>query len=230
MGVTDKKGIIRTLPLALDDDALLAKAAAEGHAGALRAIWDRHSGMVRGLLRRTIGPSAEIDDLVQETFLRLFRLVPRLRDADKLKSFLVGIAVRVAREELRRRRIRRWLTLAGPGDVPEMTAPRADLEAAEALARLYALLDRVDATTRVVFVLRFVEQMSTAEVAEVLDCSLATAKRRVLRATTKVQGIALRDPALASFVSHYAGAEPRQDAGGNEGTASHAVRRGTRDD
>jgi RNA polymerase sigma-70 factor (ECF subfamily) len=198
-GKTQSRGVLRALPAA-DDDAALARNAAQGDAAAARIIWDRHAAMVRGLLRRTMGPG-DVDDLVQESFLRFFRLIGRLRDPDKLRAFLVGISLRVAREELRRRRVRRWLTLSGDGQLPEATAPASDMEGAQALGRLYELLDRIDATSRTVFVLRYVEQIPTAELAEIMECSLATAKRRVQRATAKVHKLAAQDAALVSFVS-----------------------------
>jgi RNA polymerase sigma-70 factor (ECF subfamily) len=169
---------VRALPLSFPDDASLARAAAEGHPAAARCVWERYS-----------------------TF---FRLVHRLREADKMRSFLVGISIRVAREELRRRRVRRWLTLSRDGNVPER-ARATDLDAAEALGRLYALLDRVDADTRLVFVLRHVEQIPTAELTDVLGCSLATAKRRVKRATERIERLAQSDAALMAFVRKPSG-------------------------
>jgi RNA polymerase sigma-70 factor (ECF subfamily) len=214
---TDAK--VRALPIAFPDDASLARAAAEGHPAAARCVWTRYSVLVRRLLIRSVGPT-DADDLVQESFLRFFRLVHKLRDADKLRSFLVGITIRVAREELRRRRVRRWLSLSRDGNVPER-GQTTDLDAAEALGRLHALLDRVDADTRLVFVLRHVEQMPTVELADVLGCSLATAKRRVKRATDRIELLARRDPALASFVEDPRSAEePRDDdpqTGGQHG-------------
>ena len=194
----EREAVVRALPLSFRDDAALAQAAAEGHPAAAREIWDRHAATVRGLLRRMVGPG-ELDDLVQETFLRFFDNVSRLREPDKLTSFLIGISVRIAREELRRRRVRRWLTLRPPPSLPEPVTT-SDFEGAEALRRLYEILDRLDPDTRLVFVLRYVEEIPASELTEVLGCSLATAKRRVKRATELIEKMALRDPTLMAFV------------------------------
>ena len=181
-------------------EAALIAAAAKRHPEAARVMWDRYAVMVRRLILRTVGPS-EVDDLVQESFLRLFDCIERLRDAERLRSFVAGVTMRVAREELRRRKARRWLRLSDDGELsPPPSRRGGDIEAYEALNRLYALLDRLDADTRMVFVLRFVEEMPASEVAEVLEVSLATAKRRIRRAQAKVLTAARNDPSLASYL------------------------------
>jgi RNA polymerase sigma-70 factor (ECF subfamily) len=201
--------VVRALPFTFRDDAALARAAVEGHPAAARTIWDRHAGLVRGMLRRMIGP-AELDDLVQETFLRFFDNLVRLREPDKLTSFLIGITVRIAREELRRRRLRRWLTLRPLPALPE-PGRATDYDAAEALSRLYAILDRVDPDTRLAFVLRYVEEIPATELTDVLQCSLATAKRRIKRAGELVEKMAERDPALVAFVRNSRDSQPGEE-------------------
>ncbi|MEZ4446018.1 MAG: sigma-70 family RNA polymerase sigma factor [Polyangiaceae bacterium] len=191
---------VRALPHVFATETALAEGVLAGNPAAARALWDRYAVLVRRLLQRALGRD-DVDDEVQDAFLRVHRKLPRLRERSKLRSFVVGVTMRVAREELRRRRVRRWLTLTPTGEVPERSAPPRDDEHAEALARLDAMLDSIDATTRAVFVLRFVEDMPTTEVAEALDCSLATAKRRVKRASELVAARAAADPVLAAFVA-----------------------------
>src|SRR5687767_8818427 len=85
------------------DDAALARALGEGSPWAEEVAWDRFSPLVRGMLRRSLGPGAEVEDATQEVFIRFFQKVARLRDAAALRSFLIGIAVRVVRKQLRMR-------------------------------------------------------------------------------------------------------------------------------
>jgi RNA polymerase sigma-70 factor (ECF subfamily) len=150
------------------------------------------------MLRRTLGPGNDIDDHVQETFVRFFRSARNLRDAARLSSFVVGITMRVARTELRRRRLRRWLHLSETGVLPD-TGYTADPEGREAVRRLYAVLDQLDDRARVVFVLRFVEGLELTEISQALGCSLATTKRRLARASQRVLVLARREPALAAY-------------------------------
>lgn len=204
---TPRLSLVRRVRLADLDDAALARAAAEGHAGAPEVLWDRHAALVRGVLRRTFGPGAEVDDLVQETFLQLFREIKNLRDPGALRAFILGIAVRIARSALRRRRLRRWLWLTDSGDLPDTMANDVDGEAREALARLYALLDKLDDRARLLFVLRHVEGLELTETADALGVSLATAKRHLAKVTARVHALAARDPLLARYL------DPTEEAG-----------------
>lgn len=178
----------------------MARAVLEGQPGAPAAAWDRFSPLVRGLLRRSLGPGNDVEDHVQEVFLRFFREIPRLREVSLARSFLVGITVRVARSELRRRRFRRWLSLTDDGAIPDIAAPTSEA-ARDALRRLYALLDRVADDERLAFVLRHFEGFELTEVAAGLGVSLATAKRRVARVTAHVHAQISRDPVLAAYLA-----------------------------
>jgi RNA polymerase sigma-70 factor (ECF subfamily) len=182
------------------DDAELIAAAIEGDPSAAGAIWDRYSKLVRGVLRRTLGPGRDVEDQVQDVFLQLFKDVGALRDPSALKSFLIGVAIRVARAELRRRRVRRWLWLTDDGTVPDAAGEAIDEDGREAVKRLYTVLDRMDDQGRMIFALRFIEGLELTDVAAAMDVSLATAKRHLSRVTERVRLIAGRDPVLSTYI------------------------------
>lgn len=190
---------VHRLPFA-GDDAALVRALTEGSAAAAATMWDRYATLVRGILRRSIGPDAEVDDAVQEVFLRFFKQVSNLRDPGALRPFVIGIALHVAGTELRRRRVRRWLRLTDDGTLPDRAAPSDDDDARAALRRLYAMLDRLDDGSRLLFVLRHVEGMELTELAAALGTSLATIKRRLAKVTDRVLAMIDRDPDLAGYV------------------------------
>lgn len=192
--------LVRPSSLAGLDDAGLARAAAEGQPGAAGVVWDRYGALVHGLLRRVLGPGGDVEDQAQETFLQFFREVKNLRDPAALRPFLLGIAVRVARSALRRRRLRRWFSLTDSGALPDEPAEGVDEGAREAVARLYALLDRLDDRARLLFVLRHIEGLELAETAQASGMSLATAKRHLAKVTARVHAMAERDPLLAAYV------------------------------
>jgi RNA polymerase sigma-70 factor (ECF subfamily) len=184
-------------------DAELVLAVRQRAPHAAGQVWDRYSVLVRRILLRMLGPSSEVEDAVQEAFLRLFRDVDGLRDPSVLRSFLIGITLHVAGSELRRRRARRWLFLSSDGTLPE-PEPVADadgLHEREALRRLYRVLDRVGTRTRSVFVLRYVEGLPLAQLSAVLGCSLATTKRRVADAAQRVTRLAEGDELLAPYLA-----------------------------
>lgn len=186
-------------PPGVDLHELVALAKAKDPRAAAR-IWDQYEGLVRGVLRRTIGPDAELDDLVQEVFVGFFRNVGGLRDPSALSSFLTGIAIRTARGTLRKRRVRRWLRLTDAGEVPEVADASIDPRAKEAVRRLYAVLDELGARERLAFVLRYGEEYELTEVAAALECSLATAKRSIAQAEAHVLDRARADAHLARYV------------------------------
>jgi RNA polymerase sigma-70 factor (ECF subfamily) len=182
-------------------DAELVAMAQERDPRAATLVWDRYAHMVRGILCHTVGPSADVDDLMQDVFVGFFKSVDSMRDPSALKSYLVGIAIRTARTMLRKKRVRRWLHLTDSGDLPETASPTEDPRARAAVRRLYALLDELDDRDRMAFVLRYAEGYELTEVASALGVSLATAKRSIARAEGFVLNRARSDVRLRDYVA-----------------------------
>jgi RNA polymerase sigma-70 factor (ECF subfamily) len=184
-------------PESVDEE--LARAACSGDPRAAIAIWRRFGVQVRSKLLRWIG-SHDLDDHVQEVFSRLFEQLPRLRQPSALRSFLIGITLRVACTELRRRR--RWrLRLTATGELPDLVQYGVDDGSArEALSRFEAILCRLAPKTRRVFLLRHVEKLELVDVAAAMEISLATVKRHLARASMRVFAMAEREPALADYL------------------------------
>lgn len=170
-----------------------------GEAWAAQEVWDRHGASVRRLLARALGPRAEVEDLTQETFMRVYTRIDGLREAGALREFILAVAVNVLKHELRRRWVRRRVLLSDSGSVPEVEAPSADPEAREALARCYAILDKLGPRERAAFVLRYMEERTLEEVASGMGVSLSTAKRLVNRAAQRVGKHVGNDQGLRDF-------------------------------
>ena len=171
---------------ARDRDIELARALMEGSNQAAELAWERYSPLVHRIVSRAIGPDAEVEDVTQEIFYRLFSRIGTLRKPEALRSFVISFAIRIVKWELRRRRARRWLTLSETGDVPDEQQMVMDAESRYSLRRLYSLLDRLSTRERLVLVLRHVEGMTLEEIAEAMELSLATVKRGLRRATLRV--------------------------------------------
>jgi len=167
-------------------DLELARALIDGTANAAEAAWERYAPLVHRIVSRAIGPDAEVEDVTQEIFYRLFSRIRTLRKPEALRSFVISFAIRIVKWELRRRRARRWLTLSETGDVPDEQLMVMDAENRYALRRLYGLLDRLSTRERLVLVLRHVEGMTLEEIAAAMDLSLATVKRGLRRASARV--------------------------------------------
>jgi RNA polymerase sigma-70 factor (ECF subfamily) len=189
----------RSTNTAAEDIALVAALRA-GDPRAYATAWTELGPMVRRLVTRFFGPGAEPLDLSQEVFLRLFRRIDELRSPDGLRGFVAGICLGVSRNEARRMRVRAWVRLTSTGTLPDVATPPSDIEAREALRRLYRILDRVSADDRSLFVARFLEKMEIEDVARVHGLSFGTAKRRIARAVTRINRIMKRDDALSSYL------------------------------
>ena len=194
--------------LADADDASIVRLLREGDPRAPRVVWDRFAPMVHRILKRAFGPRHEIDDLAQDVFLVLFDRIDTLRDPTVLRAFIMSITAHTIRRELRRKTAARWLML---GDIFEGRARDSDLDSREAVERLYRILDRLGSDDRTAFVLRFLEGLELVEVAQATGVSLATAKRRLVRAWDRVVKHAQRDGALVEFVTRL-GRSPGPEA------------------
>jgi RNA polymerase sigma-70 factor (ECF subfamily) len=181
-------------------DAQLVAAILQGDPGAPRAVWERFAPLVRRIVRRSLGPSFDIEDVVQDVFLRLFDRVGTLRDPAALRAFLVSITMLSVRGEVRKRRVRRMVGLAPAAQLAELRVVHTDHAAREALARFYELLDRLNTRERAAFVLCYVEQMSDSEVASALNVSIPTVRRSSARAYERVMMLARKDPSLVDFM------------------------------
>lgn len=187
--------------LAQADDATLARAAGSGDPRATSVLWDRFSPLVRRMLRRTLGPRAAVEALLQEVFLRVLRQLGSLTASAQLKPFVVSITARVLNAELKRYRVRRLLRLPKPWRGPERAEAGPSSAAQTALSALYRILDDLDADARLAFTLRYFEGLQVSELALATDTSLASARRRLARATARVEAAVSRDAAFGAYTT-----------------------------
>ena len=195
----DKATMLLAKPESDDlDDEVLLRLAALGCTEAHVAIWARYAPRVRSIVRRSIREESDVEDLVQEIFLQFYRSHTLLRDREALPSFICAISYRVTINEIRFRRARK--RTAHGGQWPGSTfAPPADFEAREAMAGIRAVLDRLDPTDRTAFVLRHVDGLQLSEIADILDKSLATVKRRLARIARRVNAMSKNDQRLVEY-------------------------------
>ena len=168
------------------EDVQLFERVRAGGPDAARRLFDRYGEDVHRIIRRIMGPDQDHDDAVQDAFIKIVRGASSVREADRLRSWVISVAANTARNRLRARS-RFWRRFGGRS-AREPVDLAGDVEAHTELRAVYRHLDRLDPDTRTAFVLRYVEQYSLEEVARASGCSLATAKRRIAKART-----ALRD-------------------------------------
>lgn len=105
------------------DTVALVTAAQAGDEAALAALVSAHLPLVYGVIGRALGRHADVDDLVQETMVRVLRGLPGLREPDRFRSWVGAIAQRQVQLHLR---ARREPLLSLPEDGAELTDPTGD--------------------------------------------------------------------------------------------------------
>ncbi len=183
------------------DRAALVSALCRGDEGAAAALFHEYVPLVERIVGRVLGVDAELPDVTQDVFVRALGSVHRLRDPQALTDWLMQIAICTATDCVRRRQRRRWLRFVDPAELETPEPTGVDHPAREALSVTYRILDRFPIEERTVFVLRFMEGYGLEQVALSCGCSLATAKRRLQRASARFQNLARREPALRPFAS-----------------------------
>jgi RNA polymerase sigma-70 factor (ECF subfamily) len=165
-----------------DDHVWVAESLA-GDPDAFRALFDRHAGSVRRFLRDLGRDDALADEATQETFVRAYRRLATLRDDQRLRPWLLGIARRVFLEELRRRRPR--VTLDALDALPDppggARSPEADLLVAEEAVLFRAALARLGAERRGALLLRIDHGLTYDEIASVMGLSPAQVRNELHR-------------------------------------------------
>jgi RNA polymerase sigma-70 factor (ECF subfamily) len=162
----------------------LVRRARQAEPLAFELLYRRHAGFAMTLAVRIQGTANDVEDVVHDAFLRAHDRLSELRDDGAFRPWLGSIVVRLVRTRLRRRRVLGALGLSSPDPVEldAVAASDADPESRVLLAQIYSLLHTMPADDRIAWTLRYVEHHRLEMVATLTECSLATAKRRILRA------------------------------------------------
>lgn len=172
----------------LSDEALLA-ACGTGDNAALGALFDRFNLAVYWFVARLRGTD-EIarDDLVQETFLEAQRIAARFRGTSSVKTWLLGIAANVTRQQARSER-RRRVRQAHFVERLELVSDPLDthVDRRRLLARIHDAMARLPHDQQVAFILCDIEQLPAVEVAAALEVPVGTLGRRLHHARKAVR-------------------------------------------
>ena len=164
------------------------------------AVYDRFGGLINRLVWRILGADPEHDDLVHQVFLQVVQNIARVRDPEALRGWIATVTVNTVRSHLRRRWLRRALVRTDSLVTSSALAPAPDYEARRVLQATYDILERLPAQERIAFTLHHIDKRKLTEVAKMVGCSLATLKRRILRADRRFCKMANRDPNLRDRV------------------------------
>jgi RNA polymerase sigma-70 factor, ECF subfamily len=173
-------------------DAATVSRARAGDADAFRLLVERHSQPIFRVAYRMTGNEHDADDVVQETFLRVYRQLEKFEERSNFGTWLHRIAINCALDLLRARgRIDRHY--GGDPESPEVTAASSDpqqdrlLLSAELREKVAAAMEQLSGNERTAFVLRHFEGMPVDEIGRTLGIQVNAAKHTIFRAVRKLR-------------------------------------------
>jgi|tagenome__1003787_1003787.scaffolds.fasta_scaffold20680917_2 RNA polymerase sigma-70 factor (ECF subfamily) len=173
-----------------DIDAITLRRAQKGDRTAQAALINRYQQPVFALLWRIAGPErALVEDLAQETFLRVLRALPRFEPSGRarLVTWILTIATRLAINHARTRVVRSD-DVVPPGGVPAaLLPPDQDAERKKLGAALLGAIEGLGPHFRAAFLLRELHGLRYEEIAETLEVDVGTVKSRLSRARALLQ-------------------------------------------
>ena len=191
------------IPVRITGEQELVAGLIERRATAVQALYSQYSGTVRRVLVQALGSDRDVEDLTQDTLITVIERASALRKVESLRCFVIGVAIRLAKNEMRKRAIRRFVGLDEIADIP-LIAP-FDAVASQGARHLYSALDRLELNARMAFVLRHVHGCDLAETASACGCSVATIKRKLNRAESRFGALVEGDPVLREFLHQVGG-------------------------
>jgi RNA polymerase sigma-70 factor, ECF subfamily len=183
------------------DDGVVARAAA-GDPEAFRTLFVRHKGDVARLVYRMLSAPGDLEDVVQEVFVQVFRSLKDFRGQAKFSTWLHRVTVNVVLMHRRSARSRPVLTEELPGELVGddlQTLPDEDVERRERMRAFQRLLAKLADKKRVVFVLHELEGLSPAEIAEVVGAPVLTVRTRLFYARRELEAMLGEEPTLAGL-------------------------------
>jgi len=166
---------------------LLARCRA-GESPAWKQLYDANFAFVERICRRLGTPEAELDDIVQETFVIAFKKLDHFSEG-RITTWLYRIAANVVSSRHRRRRIRTALFGLFTEPPPAPAVDRA-YDAREAQQQVALVLERMAPKKREVFALFELDGMSGEEIAERVGCKVETVWTRLHYARQDFERIA----------------------------------------
>lgn len=166
--------------LPMSDKALLA-ACAIGEESALGTIYDRHhQPLFRFISRVACGPGGDVEDLVQCTFIEVWKSAGRFHGKGTVRSWIFGIGANVSRHYIRSE-VRRRFAIDTLSERPQAEVRRPDerVAVAQMVDKLGDALRRLTHDQRVAFVLCDIEGVSGVEAARVVGVRQGTLWRRL---------------------------------------------------
>ena len=177
--------------LTADTDRELVRRVQRGDRSAFDLLFLRHRHKIHGLVSRFVRREEEIDDVVQESFIRAYRALPRFRLESAFYTWLYRIAINTAKNYLTAQN-RRPSTLQGDideielseatGALTELGDPENEYLTGELEVAIRKALNALPDDLKNAVTFREFDGLSYEQIAEIMDCPVGTVRSRIFRA------------------------------------------------
>ncbi|MCK4819089.1 sigma-70 family RNA polymerase sigma factor [bacterium] len=185
-----RKGALKDVPT---DEELISRFQ-KGDIYAFEEIVHRYKDPLVNFIYNYVGNRTEAEDIVQETFLRVFKNKHLYRSIAKFSTWIYTIASNLAKTELRRRKRRRFLSLSHMGyddkdyELPdEYFSPERIVDNKMQGKAIRKEIEALPEKFKEVVILRDIQEFSYEEISNILKIPVGTVKSRVNRGRLRLQ-------------------------------------------
>jgi RNA polymerase sigma-70 factor (ECF subfamily) len=190
-------------PASAGSDEQLIVEFSRGSTDAFSELFSRYKQPLFGFFRRRVTDPAQAEELTQETFLAVIRMSSRYEPRALFRTYLYAIGFKILRAHRRKEAFR--ATFLGASAGIREPAVQDTTDAVVWLRHAVGKLERLD---REVLLLREFEQLSYAEIAELLDLRVNTVRSRLFRARMALRDL-LAAPSSTSSATELTESEER---------------------
>jgi RNA polymerase sigma-70 factor, ECF subfamily len=152
----------------------------KGEKEALGELYRLYRAEVARNLHRMLGPGrGDLEDVLQEVFIEVFRSIGRFRGDAKITTWLYRVCVNVALQRLRKRKRRAEVSSDDVGERSTDETPERELDNRRRLDAVYRILDELSPKKRVVFILHEIEGREPKEIAGIVGAPVLTVRTRL---------------------------------------------------
>ena len=177
------------------DDFDLIRRFQRGEERVFDTLVQRYQHQVANVVYLTMGSRDGLEDLTQEVFIRVYRSLTRFKFDAAFFSWLYRITVNVCIDELRKRKVRRAISLDFlaekseilPHELHEQSGPAEHVDREERRHLVLQALQRLPASHRQILILREYEELSYQEIAASLGITVQAVKSRLYRARSDME-------------------------------------------
>ncbi|MEE9269485.1 MAG: RNA polymerase sigma factor [Candidatus Krumholzibacteria bacterium] len=159
----------------------------QGNEKAFRILVETHQPMVYAAVRGVLGARDDVDDVVQDVFIKVYRALDRFRSDAKLSSWIYRIAKNEAIDAYRRTRRGHQSVEDMELAAPAGARPDEQFRREEHRQHLEIYLSRLDESYRMVLEQRYMGEKSYAEISEIMGLPLGTVKSYIHRAKAELK-------------------------------------------